>query len=208
MNWHHRGHQHRVFAGAVSVSATLALFVLLSTQVPSNWSPNQVNRITVELKPPHGSQPRQAPAPKIIGGDAFKRFAGRNAIATRTPTQILILRERMHSITQPPPPESVKVESTERQPELAADSPALPASSPLKLDEVTIRKATAQSKGKIQRLAEASGHKLPGMSNSQAERLSLGMTSAAKVECLAPNEHGSLLSIPFIAYAAIAGKCK
>ena len=207
-NWHQSGYRHRIFAGAVSVSATLALFALLAIQVPSKSRPNQATRITVELKLLTGSQMRQAPAPEVARDATFRRFAERSAAASRSPTQVPIPEERIHSIVEPPPPESLNVESTEPRPEVVADSPALPASSPLKLDATTIRRASAQSRGRIQRLAEESGQQLPNVSTSQAERLSAGVTSAAKAECLAPNAHGSLLSIPFIAYAAVVGLCK
>lgn len=78
--------------------------------------------------------------------------------------------------------------------------PAGPAASaPLRLDAATLRAAIAQSKGLVQR---------PTAADSPAARLSAGIASAGKNDCLAPNQGGSLLSLPLMAYAAATGQCK
>lgn len=123
-----------------------------------------------------------------------------SARASSPPAQVL----------DPAPPEPARVTSepirTEAQTAGQATTvaplaePAVPAASaPLRLDAATLRAAIAQSKGLVQR---------PTAADSPAARLSAGIASAGKNDCLAPNQGGSLLSLPMMAYAAATGQCK
>jgi hypothetical protein len=90
----------------------------------------------------------------------------------------------------------------------AAAPTDLPASSPLRLDPSVLRRAAGARRGAVGTLADASGTELDTPVASVGERLAAGTARAVKPDCLAPNEGGSLLSLPVIAIQALRGKCK
>ncbi len=92
-----------------------------------------------------------------------------------------------------------------------AHEPAIPASAAsasLNLGAATIRSSAAASRGVVSRMAEASGQEISSIHASPLEQFGSGVARAGKSDCLAPNEYGSLLSIPIVAYGALAGNCK
>ena len=108
-------------------------------------------------------------------------------------------------------PRENPVLAPDADPSAAAGLPMAPmpaASAPLRLDAATLRAAAAQSTGDVRRLAQRSGQTLDDATVSERERLTSGIAGSAKGDCLGSNGGGSLLSLPFIAYSALAGKCK
>lgn len=88
----------------------------------------------------------------------------------------------------------------------AASTP--PSASPLRMDEATLRAAHQASKSAVQRMAETGGHSLHPDPVSSQQRLAAAVVSSGKPDCLAADAGGSLLSIPRLAYWALAGKCR
>ncbi len=82
------------------------------------------------------------------------------------------------------------------------------ASAPLRLDSSVLRAAAAQSRSAIGRMAEASETYLPTTQSSRSATLQAGVATAAKPACIAANETGSLLSMPYLAFAAFAQLCR
>lgn len=89
----------------------------------------------------------------------------------------------------------------------ASPTPEPSASEPLRLDAGVIRQASQISEGQIHRMAREAGHSLGERPTAQ-EELSRSVSDTALPDCTGANEHGSLLSLPSIAAAALAGKCK
>lgn len=92
--------------------------------------------------------------------------------------------------------------------EEAVTPPESPASSPLRWDGETLRRATAGVKGSVRTLAEQAGTELDAPRATVSQRQAEGMARAGKANCLAPAEEGSLLSLPAAAIAALRGKCR
>ncbi len=68
--------------------------------------------------------------------------------------------------------------------------------------------AAAAEKRPLRSMAEKAGASLGVERLTEQGRLARSVTRAAKTDCLAPNEHGSLLSIFRIAYEAATDRCR
>ena len=101
--------------------------------------------------------------------------------------------------TQPAP---VEIPVAEQLP-----APQSPAVAPLRIDSQVLRAAAAQSIGTVRRMAEASAAQLPSVQVSAAINLEAGVSTAVKPSCTAPNARGSLLSVAYLAFAALAQHC-
>lgn len=108
------------------------------------------------------------------------------------------------------PTERVSGDEPKLSPSVAVEaaSSITAARAPLRLDSRTLQAAVNDSRGAIARMAQASGRELSVEQSGSQERLASDMAAAGKRECLAPNESGTLLSLPVMALAAISGKCK
>ena len=131
--------------------------------------------------------------------DLFSRLPPRRVLR---PSQTPISVERPSLSTEEAAP--VPSSSNAEQPPVPNASEAVP----LRLDGPVLRAAAIQSKGAIRRLAEASGSQLPSDRVGVASQLEAAVAESARPSCLAPNPTGSLLSLPFIAYAAMTSQCK
>ena len=83
-----------------------------------------------------------------------------------------------------------------------------PGAAPLRLDAGTYRRANEASQSAVQRMAEASGRPLEAEPISGPQRQAAAIASSVKPDCLGPDAGGSLLSIPRLAWWAVAGKCR
>ena len=88
----------------------------------------------------------------------------------------------------------------------AASAPASDVS--LRIDSEAIRRALVGTNGQVRKLAERGGVELNSTREGPLQVFGASVAKAAKPECLAQNEYGSLLSIPLIAARAIQDKCK
>jgi len=103
----------------------------------------------------------------------------------------------------PRTPNAPQESTTEQTRAASVSSPA-----PLRLDSSVLRAAAAQSKGAVRLLADASGAELPSAPLGGSARLEAAVALSGKPSCVAPNPTGSLLSLPFIALAAIQSHCR
>lgn len=64
------------------------------------------------------------------------------------------------------------------------------------------------ARSSLRSMADKAGTYVGDERLSEQARFSQSVTGASKLDCLASNEHGSLLSIFKIAYDAVTDKCK
>lgn len=101
---------------------------------------------------------------------------------------------------------------------VAAPSPERPASAPLDLSAGALRSATANVKGSVRSMADASGRALATSAVSRDEQLAAAVATAKIPFCLhadtkTPTSAGSvsvqgLLAVPVLIYAAATGRCR
>jgi len=91
------------------------------------------------------------------------------------------------------------------EPTMAASSPA---SGPLRIEDLAIRRAVAGTEGTVRRLARGSGAELDSPRQRPIDQLGSAIAEGVVPDCLAPRENGNLLLAPIIAIQAIRGKCK
>lgn len=78
----------------------------------------------------------------------------------------------------------------------------------LPINSKSIAKAYNDSKSEIQKMAEASAKELNTPGKTKYDRFQTAAEEAAIPDCFSANVGGTLLSIPVLAYKALAGKCK
>jgi hypothetical protein len=201
MSWHGSSARHRLVAAALSLAFTLALLSALVRRPPSPLQAGEVlvttSLIFPQLSPRPEASPKQEPTPRSAQTPAATSKA---SVSSRKVDRPMALPPRNAS----PTPQQ---ESSEPDP-VAVETPPEAASAPLQTDPGTIRAALARSKGSVRQAAEASGHRLDEARPSKSEQLGAAVARAGKPDCLGPDTNGSLLSLPFIAYAALLDHCK
>jgi hypothetical protein len=188
-------YRRRVLSTAASVVATGALLALLVHRSPLPVGAGRTAgtlRLLVPIAP--------LPAPALARRPTRGPVEGRAGRATQVPLPQSAALPRENALPVPDADVNAKAEWS------MAPTPA--ASAPLRLDAATLRAAAAHSTGDVRRLAQRSGQTLDDATVSERERLASGIAGSAKGDCLGSNAGGSLLSLPFIAYSALAGKCK
>jgi hypothetical protein len=206
MNWHPAGNSHRVLAAVASLAMTGMLLVALQAQVPSVPRRDAALLVITSLPPTAPKPDVLAPLPSTKNVTTRRKLRQVANEAKRSWTS-----EPQREMALPIPysilPESpINMPQSELPPQVAEQAEA-PASTPLRISSDVIKAAIARSMSPSQRNAKASGRQLPTGSLSKAEALSAGVKSAGKNGCLAPNENGSLLSLPVIAHSALTGQC-
>jgi hypothetical protein len=90
---------------------------------------------------------------------------------------------------------------------LTAQAVEVPASAPLRLDGLVLRRAALDGAGTTpaQMAARQAGRSVP---ESPQQALGSAMARSARPDCISPNEGGSLLLLPKLALDALAGRCK
>lgn len=210
MIWANRSERHRPVAAILAVCITVGLFSLLwYGQQSKSRAEKPTRRVVLVIVPETivvSPAPMKAPVP--LAPDAPRRIPSRRPAtsAEEKGTQRSVSAQLGKAGIGTETRIQTEAPSTPQAHEAAA--PASAASAPLNFDGATIRAAGASSRGSVSRLAEASGQELPAIRASPLEHLGSGVARAGKSDCLAPNENGSLLSIPIIAYGALTGRCK
>ena len=195
--WRQRSNTTRLLAGLASLLLSFGALLSLSYRptVPTHSAPRAVG-VTLLVSP------RQVPVPPERVSPAVTRFAEkRNTVKqstapTRAPADALVEST----------PETLPAPISET---IAATAASAPASGvPLLIDSQAIRRALVGTTGQVRKLAERGGVALDSPRKGQLQVFGASVAKAAKPGCLAPNEYGSLLSIPLIAAKAIQGMCK
>jgi hypothetical protein len=98
-------------------------------------------------------------------------------------------------------PSAISAEITP-EPKVEQDVTLLP------INSKSIAKAYKDSKSEIQKMAEASAKELNTPGKTKYDRFQTAAEEAVIPDCFSANAGGTLLSIPVLAYKALAGKCK
>ncbi len=198
VRWNSSSSKARLPAVVLSVALTVALLLALGT--PQRAERAQTKVVVSVLPPVVPIKATDQPPRASRGHDAPTRRR-----LTRKGEPPLSIPARLVE----PAPEVPHPPATALEPAAVArpQPPEPPASAPARL-EFDIRKANAASKGLLQDLAQNGGQQLPNSGSSPAEGFRSAVSRSIRSDCLAPNEHGSLLSPVFIAAAALSGRCK
>lgn len=196
-SWRHKHPGARLFAAGAAISLT-ALILLMLGAAPDRalLHHNQASRVRLMIFAP--TQLKAAPPPTHLS----------RRLPADAPTQPTAAAPSRSSISLAPPLIADRPLPEQDFENRAALPPAVPASAPLRLDQGVVRNAAAASKGIVQRMAEASGQTLGDAAPSVEARMGETIQRAHIGDCVGPNPEGSLLSIPLIALAALAGRCK
>ena len=203
MNWAH-GHWRRCLLAASASFALNAL--LLASFVGGAVREALPERRAFVTRIVFAHSPQSTPPP--LRREARKPTQRTNqSQADRSPPRSQREGEPLH--TSPLATPSLPSRPTDSPTGVHVPEPPDPsASTPLRIDTDTIRTAIARSKGALQQAAESSGASMRTQAVSVGEALGSRVAATAKADCAASNSHGSLLSLPLLAFAAIAGQCK
>ncbi len=196
----------RIFSAGVSLLVLAAsLFMLYKpriSQLGQSASPISVPVWLLERPKPIDPE---VPSPRASSRN-YRAFKGTPARKTAEPSAPSLTLPVTRVIT---PNENV-----------APSAVAGSAAAPLHLGANVIRAAVAGSKGSVRRLAESSGQLLDTPSPTKEEVFAAAVGSAGIPDCLRPDAlkqdtshigaigFGGILAVPFLAHAAITGKCK
>jgi hypothetical protein len=185
VNWH-APPQPRAADAALSVALTAALFGVLNEARPHHVE-TRTPTVTVWLPPVDPAE--HLPAITFKAPDRGSKSLGKSIAVPNRSIQAPLSSNR---VTPPESPQS----STRAQ----------SASAPLQLE---LPKSFArEAKSVIRSMAERSHTYIGDTLASEQERWSRSVERAGKPDCLAPNEHGSLLSVFILAYDAAREKCR
>jgi hypothetical protein len=197
--WHPAPRRTPAALGAVALTSALLLALNAAPpRQPAPVPPSTVLFVALPALPPPQSAvlPRPLPAPET--GSLPRHRAAE-------------LDEKRRA-AEPPLPANASTAppwALAESPPFAASAPDPAASAPLKLDAATLRAAARGSRSDARLQAEASGRELgSGEMLTAQQRLARDTASAGKPDCVGPDSGGSLLSIPLIAYQALAGHCR
>lgn len=184
VNWR-AAPQPKVAAAALSIALTAALFVVFN-EAPRHHVGTRTRAVTVWVPPAH-------PA---LRDDARTLKSPRRG--SKSPATSIAGPQR--SIQEPL---SDNVATLTESPATASHVQNASASLRLQL----LNSGGQETKSSIRSMAERPRTYIGDTPASEQDRWSKSVERAAKPDCLAPNEHGSLLSAFMLAYDAFRGRC-
>jgi hypothetical protein len=189
VQWHIHDTRQRVFAA--SLAFLITVFLSLQFKIAQNKkSENEfLNRPFTLLM----LQMMPAIRPKVENQTAAPKSAVNKLSLIPTPA--------IHAEKVSDTPSPINVEST---PQPSAEK----ALTLLTINSKSITKAYNDSKSEIQKMAEASSKELNTPSQTKYDRFQTAAEEAVIPDCISANAGGTLLSIPVLAYKALADKCK
>ena len=192
--WRARSPKPHLLAFAVAFAMTACLLVIFISHTTSRG-------LAIESRPRPVTMYITAPVPAKYEPPSDNRRTTRRSSATRVRSSVR--RAFPASLAFPEP--------VQNQPVYEAAISAAPAtnaaSSPLRLDLETVRRAAVGTEGALHLLARTNGVGADGLRSSHPTRLSSAMDRTAVADCLAGNAAGSLLSAPQIVLGALILLC-
>ncbi len=198
----------RMLAAAAAASATGLLMIGLDPAPqsgPASPASAEVSPVTVFLQP-RRVEPGPEPAAKKIERRRPPRRTGSTeatAIAARPPP---VAQSEMKFLPIPDQSVALPEQAAIAEQTASAPSPTL-SRERLRLDAEVLRSAATTSRGSVRAMADAAGRSTENLDSGSQSRWSRAVGSAGRADCLAADEHASLLSAVSIVARAVSGRC-